>query len=146
MTNYYVLLHTNSCLKKNISHLSDDWDVVGIFLHKLDAQENIKNENQYHILEIEGSEAVDDEAQKYLIGNSDIFCLIRYEKLCVVVMEVLCVSDDVDEIIENCQNDTPDMGIYEYEYTYCYSRFDLNHINYEADNIHIQKEKYYDYE
>ena len=141
MTKYYVLLYTDICVTRDAPHLSDDWYVVGVFLQKSDAQENIKNKNQYRVFEMKGSEHIDDEAQKYLIGNTEVFCLIRYEVFHVVLMDILCVSNDVDEIEEKCQNDTPIMGMYNYQYTYFYNRFVLNQINYEAENIPLRKEK-----
>ncbi len=144
LSNYYVLLYTEEEQEEQefcLWRTGLDWFVIGIFLKKPEAQKYMKNESQYQLFEIKGSQTLDEEALKYFKGEMGVFCLVRYEEGHCDNMDVLCVSEDFEDIENTCQQDFPIESCFTFAYYYYYNRFILNEINYETESIPLYKEK-----
>ena len=140
MTKYYILLY------KDIDPTLDPtpFYIIGAFTSHKNAQKYMKNKDAYRVVEVKGSACIDEECQEYLIGDTELFCLIRYEHTChKVLMDVLYVSSDPGELQTKCNMDfiSPDMHGGHFEYYY--NRQILDKVDYAAEEIVLHKEDLY---
>lgn len=140
---YVIVLCPNAINEKGKHWYNPNcWYAIGVFDDKEIAEEIITKENiteNYKICQVKSniSENLDDESKQHIIQNSNselvIYCLLRYNTGHYLEMDVLYVSDDLDECLDMSKKDH---DIWKdncfCKFSYYWVRFTLNNIDHNA--------------